>query len=491
MKLIDLLGGDEDEVNHGASIAEIDIAGLTCDSRRIQPGFLFAAIPGTNTDGREFIADAVSRGAVAILARSGVNAAVPAANTVTPVLYDSNPRRRYAQMAARFHGNQPASISAVTGTNGKTSVVSFARQIWTELGRQAASVGTLGISAPTMQTRHGLTTPDPADLHDSLSTLADQGVEILAMEASSHGLMQYRLDGVNVSYAGFTNLSRDHLDYHGTMEAYLQAKARLFTDILKNDGVAVLNADDAAYRTLSGIVRDRQDCRLFSYGRGGEEICLIDAQPSAEGQQLKLRVMGENYSVLLPLPGYFQVENALCALGLVIAGGAVPADAVNALQALEGVPGRLQWVAETPTGGSVYVDYAHTPDALANVLRALRPHASGRLDVVFGCGGDRDRGKRPEMGRIARDLADGVIVTDDNPRSEDAAVIRTQILESCSTAKEIGDRVQAIVTAVRSLGAGDILVVAGKGHETGQIIGDDIRPFDDTEEILRAVKGAA
>ncbi len=483
MKLIDLLDGDEKDVNCGADFMETDIAGLTCDSRLVRPGFLFAAIPGSTADGRRFVADAVSRGAVAVLAPPGTAASVPTIN-------DGNPRRRYALMAARFHRCQPASIAAVTGTNGKTSVVSFVRRMWTILGRPAASIGTLGISAPQMYIAEGLTTPDCADLHSNLATLAGQGVEVVAMEASSHGLAQYRLDGVDVSLAGFTNLSHDHLDYHGTMAAYQQAKVRLFGEILNADGTAVLNADDATYEEFSRIVRDR-GCRLVGYGRAGRDIRLIDVQASAEGQRLKLRVMGEPYEVVLPLAGYFQVENALCALGLVIAGGGKPGDAVQALRSLEGVPGRLQRIAETTAGGTVYVDYAHTPDALANVLGALRPHATGQLHVVFGCGGDRDRAKRPEMGAIASKLADRVIVTDDNPRGEDPAIIRGQILAACPAAREIGDRAAAIAAAVGALGPGDVLVVAGKGHERGQIIGDRVLPFDDGEEIRRAVTEAA
>ncbi len=481
MRLIDLLDGDETDVTHGANLAETDVAGLTCDSRQVRPGFLFAAIPGSHADGRQFIADAVARGAVAVLAPPGTPADVS-------TLHDSNPRRRYALMAARFHQSQPASIAAVTGTNGKTSVVSFVRQMWTTLGRPAASIGTLGINAPHLQTTNGLTTPDSADLHATLATLASQGVETLAMEASSHGLSQYRLDGVNVSLAAFTNLSHDHLDYHGTMADYQDAKARLFGEILNVDGTAVLNADDAAFDDLAGIVRKRGS-RLLSFGRSGEDIRLEDVQPTAMGQRLKLRVMAQEFEIELPLPGYFQAENALCALGLVIAGGANPAAAVQALASLEGVPGRLQRIAETSGGGVVYVDYAHTPDALANVLKALRPHASGRLDVVFGCGGDRDRTKRPEMGRIACDRADRVIVTDDNPRSEDGAAIRAEILAACPSAREIGDRAAAIAAAVAECVTGDVLVVAGKGHETGQVIGTETHPFSDSAEILSAVKG--
>jgi len=470
-------------VTLSANFAETDITGLTCDSRQVRPGFLFAAFPGSVADGRQFITDAVSRGAVAVLAAPGTPVDVPA-------LYDANPRRRYALMAARFHGAQPTTIAAITGTNGKTSVASFVRQIWTLLGRQAASIGTLGISAPHLKTTKGLTTPDSVDLHSSLATLVDQGVDCLAMEASSHGLDQYRLDGVNVSVAGFTNLSHDHLDYHGTMESYLQAKARLFSDVLIRDGVAVLNADDGAYSVLSNIVVNR-GCRVVSYGRQADDIQLIKAQPEAGGQRLTLRVLGDEYEFLLPLAGAFQVENALCALGLTIASGAKSADAVKALHSLQGVPGRLQEITKTITGGTVYVDYAHTPDALANVLDALRPHTSGRLHVVFGCGGDRDSAKRPEMGRIACERADQVIVTDDNPRGEVAATIRAEILAACTMAKEIGDRAEAIRAAIDALASGDVLVVAGKGHETGQIVGDEIRPFDDSDEIRHAVLGGA
>ncbi len=482
MRLIDLLDGDDANVNQGLDLSQTDIVGLTCDSRRVQPGFLFAAIPGTTGDGRQYIAEAVSRGAVAVLAAPGTRADIA-------ILHDQNPRRRYALMAARLYRDQPKSIAAVTGTNGKTSVVSFVRQIWTHLGRSAASMGTLGISAPDWNTTEGLTTPDPADLHENLAKLAGQGVQILAMEASSHGLSQYRLDGVNVTLAGFTNLSHDHLDYHGTMADYLAAKTRLFSDILPSQGTAVLNADDDAYGGLSEIVRNR-GCSLISYGRRGDDIGLLEVQPGAHDQRLTLRVRGETLNVTLPLSGSFQIDNALCALGLVIAGGGDAGLAAKALENLQGVPGRLEKMATIAAGGTVYVDYAHTPDALANVLSALRPHTTGALHVVFGCGGDRDRFKRPEMGRIAADLADNVIITDDNPRGEDAAAIRAEILAACPAAVEIGDRALAITTAVLNLQDGDVLVVAGKGHETGQIVGDSVLPFDDGAEIHRAVREA-
>lgn len=463
------------------AIGNIEISGLTCDSRHVAPGFLFAAIPGSSADGRGFIDEAVRRGAVAILAPAGT----PTAGAV-PVVTSDNPRRRYARMASRFYDQQPSSIAAVTGTNGKTSVVSFAQQIWTRLGVKAASVGTLGITAPGLEISEGLTTPDPSDLHRSLADLSKKGVEKLAMEASSHGLSQYRLDGVNVSLAAFTNLSRDHLDYHGDMDEYLEAKLRLFSDILPADGVAVLNADDPVYEKVLKAVRGRS----LSYGRAGDDIHLNHLEARDDGQRLDLTVLGQNYSVMLPLSGGFQAENALCALGLVIADGADVARAVAALESLQGAPGRLQHVSTCANRAAIYVDYAHTPDALANVLNALRPHTSGSLDVVFGCGGDRDAGKRPEMGSIASQLADRAIVTDDNPRGEDAAVIRSQIMEACPDALEIGDRALAIETAVARLQGSDVLIVAGKGHETGQTIKGEVRPFDDVEEVLRAVREA-
>lgn len=464
---------------NATAIKETEITGVSCDSRKVGPGFLFAAIPGANEDGNAFINDAIKKGASAILAQSGtVSEEAPA------LVMSDNPRRSYALMASRFFANQPARIAAVTGTNGKTSVASFARQIWTRLGSKAASMGTLGITAPGFETADGLTTPDPSDLHQNLAELSNRSVEKLAMEASSHGLSQYRLDGVNVSIAAFTNLSRDHLDYHGSMGDYLDAKLRLFREILAVDGVAILNADDDSYSALRAVTH----CRTMSYGRKGEDIRLDLLEAFEGGQHLALTVMDRSYNITLPLSGAFQAENALCALGIVLADGADVDEAVKALEMLEGVPGRLQHVANCANGAAIYVDYAHTPDALSNVLKAMRPHATGNLNVVFGCGGDRDAGKRPEMGKIACTLTDNVIVTDDNPRGEDAAEIRAQVLAGCPTAREVGDRATAIDQAVTDLRKGDVLIVAGKGHETGQIIKDEIRPFDDAEEILRAIR---
>lgn len=470
-----------------AAIEHTQVTGLTCDSRKVEAGFLFAALPGSTLDGRNFIMQATRRGAVAILAPLGTEDTTGDAGLAgVAVLTAPNPRRAYAQMAARFYQAQPASIAAVSGTNGKTSVVCFARQIWTSLGLKAASMGTLGISAPGFDVPDGLTTPDPVDLHRNLAELTGRGVQKLAMEASSHGLDQYRLDGVNVGLAGFTNLSRDHLDYHGSMETYLKAKLRLFGEVLATDGVAVLNADDAAYPAF----KEAAPGRVISYGRGGEDIHIENIEALSDGQRLTLRVFDKPYSIKLPLAGAFQVENALCALGLVLADGGEVDASIKALEALQVVPGRLQLVARCANGATIYVDYAHTPDALANVLTAMRPHTTGQLHVVFGCGGDRDAGKRPQMGRAACQHADDVIVTDDNPRSEDASLIRAQAMAGCPGARDIAGRARAIDLAVAGLRGGDLLIVAGKGHETGQTIKGEVVPFNDADEIRRAVAEA-
>ncbi|MEO5336956.1 MAG: UDP-N-acetylmuramoyl-L-alanyl-D-glutamate--2,6-diaminopimelate ligase [Magnetospirillum sp. WYHS-4] len=458
-----------------------EITGLTCDSRKVAPGFLFAALPGAKADGRAFVADAVARGASAILALPGVEAAVP-------TLSDTNPRRAYARLAARFHGGQPEMVAAVTGTNGKTSTVTFLRQIWTHLGMPAASIGTLGIASPVFTVESGLTTPDAADLHRDLKRLKDGGVEHLAMEASSHGLDQFRLDGVRIAAAAFTNLTRDHLDYHPSMEAYLQAKLRLFREVVSPSGAAVVNADSPAAGAVVAACQAR-NLKVLTYGRAGADLRLKDIRALPEGQRLDLEVRGRAFAVTLPLLGRFQAENALCALGLALALGEDPAAAVGALAGLQGPPGRLEWTARHPNGAPVVVDYAHTPDALATVLAALRPHVNvnGRLIVVFGCGGDRDPGKRPEMGRIAAEAADLAIVTDDNPRSEDPAAIRAAILAAAPGAREIADRMEAIRAAVREMKPGDLLLIAGKGHERGQIVGGQVFPFDDREAARHAV----
>lgn len=456
-----------------------EIVGLTADSREVRPGFLFAALPGTKADGRTFVAQAVALGAVAVLARAGTDA------DGAVLVPDAEPRRAFALMAARFHGRQPDVMAAVTGTNGKTSVACFTRQIWTRLGLPAASLGTLGVTWPKGEIAGGLTTPDPASLHATLARLATDGVTHAAFEASSHGLDQFRLDGVRLRAAAFTNLTRDHLDYHADMERYARAKLRLFDELLPAGGTAVLNADSDLAPRLVALCTARGH-RMLTYGAGGRELRLVETRPTPDGQTLTIEVEGRRHTVRLPLAGAFQAANALCALGLVIGCGADIDAAVAALEGLEGVPGRLQPVARY-NGAPVLVDYAHTPDALETVLRALRPHAQGRLSVVFGCGGDRDPGKRPQMGRIAADLADQVIVTDDNPRGEAPATIRATILAACPNAREIGDRAGAIMAAISELEPGDVLVVAGKGHERGQIVGGSVHPFDDAEECRKAV----
>lgn len=477
-----------------------EITGLTCDSRRIEPGYLFVALPGTQVDGRDFIADALARGAAAVLAPPGTRlpepygpqgdaGGEPGGGRHVPLINTENPRRRYALLAARFFGLQPKTVAAVTGTNGKTSTAAFLRQIWQHAGHAAASMGTLGIQAPGWNRPDGLTTPDPVDLHADLKRLADMGVDHLALEASSHGLDQARLDGVRIGAAGFTNLTRDHLDYHGSVEAYLAAKLRLFAELLADGGTAVVCADDPHADAVLSAARPRAG-QVLTYGEAGRDIRLIDALPEARGLHLRLEIDWQRVDVMLPLVGRFQALNALCAIGLARATGVDTDMALAALEGLSGAPGRMELAGATANGAAVYVDYAHTPDALVNVLKASRPHTASKLHVVFGCGGDRDAGKRPEMGRAAAENADVVILTDDNPRTEDAAEIRRQARAGCPEALEIGDRREAIRAAIEGLAPGDLLVVAGKGHERGQIVGTETLPFDDAEEV-RAALGMA
>jgi len=474
LRLSELIGGNGDA-------AAIDVRGLAADSREVRPGFLFAALSGSRNDGAAFIAEAIGRGAVAVLARPGT----PVADRTVRVIEDDNPRRRLARLAARFYPDQPATAVAVTGTNGKTSVVTFTRQLWAGLGACAASFGTLGIEARDFTLPLGHTTPDPVTLHRLLADLAHRGIDHLAIEASSHGLDQHRLDGMRLVAAGFTNLSRDHLDYHADAAAYGAAKRRLFVDVMRQ-GVAVLNADDPEGEALVAVSR-RHGHRVLSYGRNGRDLRLVAQTPDARGQRLTLDLLGERHLIALPLAGSFQASNALCALGLALASGSPLDPLIEGLATLRGARGRLQLVGWSGADAPVYVDYAHTPDALAQVLATLRPHVGGTLAVVFGCGGDRDRGKRPEMGRVAAAAADRVIVTDDNPRSEEPAAIRRAILAGCPGAREIGDRALAIGEAVAALGAGDGLLIAGKGHEQGQIVGLEVRPFDDAAIALAAL----
>ncbi len=469
------------------SIADPEIAGLATDSRQVEPGFLFAAWRGTQRDGRRFAGEAASRGAVAILTDdAGALDLDPDARRRIAIVTAANPQHCLALAAARFYGRQPATIAAVTGTNGKTSVAHFTREIWSALGHPAASLGTLGLVTPSGRRPGALTTPDPVALHRDLTMLAASGIDHAAIEASSHGLDQCRLDGLAVAAAAFTNLTRDHLDYHRDMAAYRAAKERLFTSLLAADGHAVLNADSSEYPRLAALCRARGQ-RVIAYGgTDGAELRLRERIAEPGGQRLGLDVFGTRHQLTLPLVGDFQAMNALAALGLVIATGSPAAPAIAALQRLPPVPGRLQFVG-APNRAAVYVDYAHTPDALATVLAALRPHAEGRLVVVFGAGGDRDRGKRPQMGRIASELADRVYVTDDNPRTEAPAEIRRAILAAAPHAVEIGDRRAAIAAATGDLRPGDVLVIAGKGHESGQIVGTEILPFDDVEVARAAI----
>lgn len=491
LRLTDLLeqGEGGSEATRDGDV-NIEITGLTSDSRTVEPGYLFAALPGTRADGRAFVADAIARGATVILAPEGADlppAPAGQAGAGPVVVRDPNPRRRFALFAARFYQNQPRTVVAVTGTNGKTSIVRFVRHIWYVLGLGGASIGTLGVSSEHLNQRGNLTTPDPVSLHRALAELAGRGIDHLAMEASSHGLSQYRLDGVRIAAAAFTNLTRDHLDYHGSLESYLAAKLRLFEELLVEDGVAVVNADVPQAPAVRAAAARRR-LRVIDYGMApGADIRLERSTTVADGQNLTLSVFGRRHAVTLPLAGDFQAANALAALSLVLATGGDSDSAVAALGSLPQVPGRLERVARLENGAPVYVDYAHTPDALAAVLRALRAETQGRLVVIFGCGGDRDAGKRPEMGRIAARLADRVIVTDDNPRSEDPAGIRRQILAACPDGVDIADRGQAIAFAIARLDHGDVLVVAGKGHETGQIVGATIHPFEDAEAVRAAV----
>ncbi len=490
MKLTELTGPAALSGATCAPLADPEIVGLTADSRQVKPGFLFAALRGTIRDGRAFAREAVAKGAVAILSDDPAALALgPDGSRRVAIIVDANPQRRLALLASRFYRHQPRIIAAVTGTNGKTSVAHFTREIWAALGYKAASLGTLGLVSPAGRRPGALTTPDPVGLHRDLAELAEGGVDHVAIEASSHGLAQFRLDGVAVGAAAFTNLTRDHLDYHGDMASYRAAKERLFTALLAPHGPAILNADSPELARLAALCRETGHPVIAYGGAAGAELRILERRPRPFGQRLTTELFGERHEFDLPLVGDFQAMNVLAGLGLVIATGVAPDRAFAALARLPGVPGRLQRVGESATGAPVFVDYAHTPDALATMLGALRPHAEGRLAIVFGAGGDRDRGKRALMGRVAAALADLVWVTDDNPRSEKPAEIRRAILAAAPQASEIGDRRAAIAAAIAELRRGDVLVIAGKGHETGQIVGGDILPFDDAVVAREALAG--
>jgi UDP-N-acetylmuramoyl-L-alanyl-D-glutamate--2,6-diaminopimelate ligase len=457
----------------------IEIAGLSADSRTVAPGFLFAALAGAMTDGARFVGEAVRRGAVAVLAGRTANLALGPEIAVVRV---DDPRHALALIAARFHGRQPDKLVAVTGTSGKTSVVAFARQIFEATGKESASIGTLGVVSRAWKEYGSLTTPDPIALHATLDRLAGAGVTHAAIEASSHGLDQRRLDGLRIVAAGFTNLGRDHLDYHATVADYFAAKLRLFAAILPTDGTAVIDMDGAHAKEVAATAAARGQSHI-TVGRSGHELRLVEQWPDGFGQRLEIEAFGKRHEVLLPLAGGFQASNALVAAGLAIATGIEAEEALAALDRLVGAPGRLEMVGRKANGAIVFVDYAHKPEALESALRALRPLTGGKLVVVFGAGGDRDTGKRPLMGEAAARLSDIVIVTDDNPRSEEPAAIRKAIMAGAPDAIEIGDRARAIRDAVAMLGPGDVLCVAGKGHETGQIVGNRRLPFSDRDTV--------
>jgi UDP-N-acetylmuramoyl-L-alanyl-D-glutamate--2,6-diaminopimelate ligase len=476
--------------DRAAAAAGTAITALAADSRAVTPGALFAALPGARADGRAFIAEAVARGAAAVLAPEGT--VWPEGVPERPLITAADPRRALALMAAAFHGGaQPRCVVAVTGTNGKTSTVDFLRQLWTLDGARAASLGTLGLVAEGFEAGPSLTTPDPVALHATLAALAGAGVERAAMEASSHGIAQRRLDGVRLAAAGFTNLTRDHLDYHGTMEAYRAAKLRLFEALLQPGAPVVLNADmaDGETREALAAIAARRGLPAFSVGERGRDLRLLRQVPLPDGQVIVVARPEDSgpKEIRLALPGRFQADNALLAAGLAVATGMEAARALALLPRLRGVRGRMELAARLPNGAAVYVDYAHTPDALERLLAALRPHVApgARLHVLFGAGGDRDPGKRPLMGAACARLADVCWVTDDNPRSEDPAAIRAAVLAGCPGGVDAGDRAGAIARAMAALGPGDVLAVAGKGHESGQTIAGVTHPFDDAATVRR------
>jgi UDP-N-acetylmuramoyl-L-alanyl-D-glutamate--2,6-diaminopimelate ligase len=482
MKLADL----SPLLKEHALAQHVDVTGIANDSRQVKTGDAFFALSGSKADGSKFLSDAAARGASVAVVADGTEAA----GIEIPVVHVADPRLALAHSAAAFFGTQPKTMVAVTGTSGKTSVTAFIRQIWERAGLSAASIGTTGVVAPGRNDYGTLTTPDPIALHRLLKELADSGVTHASMEASSHGLDQRRLDGVKLSASAFTNLGRDHMDYHPTIEDYHAAKLRLFDTLMPKGGPAVIFADDTFSAATEAAARDA-GLDVRTVGRRGNYIALKRVEHEWRRQRAEVSHAGEIFEIDLPLAGDFQIYNALVAAGLAISTGVAPKTAFRALESLEGAPGRLDYVGATKDGCPLYVDYAHKPEALENVLASVRPFTTGRVVVVFGCGGDRDKGKRPIMGGIATRLADVVIVTDDNPRSEVPATIRKEILAAAPGAIEIGDRAEAIASAVAMLKSGDTLIVAGKGHEEGQTIAGVTYPFSDHAELRKALKGAA
>ena len=475
--------GDSSLFNHA-------LKGVTSSTKDIHPHFIFVAIPGTNVNGENFIPEAIAKGAVVIVASSQAYEKYTSQFPAVAFLETNNPHLCLAKIAALFYPQAPQHVVAVTGTNGKSSTVEFARQLWEHLGHKAASLGTLGIQSKWFKAEKHLTTPDPVYLHRQLQELHKAGITHLALEASSHGLSQYRLDGLSFDAAGFTSFSRDHLDYHGTLENYLGAKGRLFSDLLRpSSGMAVLNADIPECAMLKPLAKDH---KIFTYGRQGQQFKIHQITPLPHGQQVDLSIQGKPYTLQLHLMGEFQVYNALCALGLVLSDSDISAEkAIQGLETLRPPSGRLEFVANTPKGAAVYVDYAHAEDAIKTVLQALRKHTEKKLWIVFGAGGGRDPGTRPPMGEAAAQNADYVILTDDNPRFENPNTIRAQLKEKAPQAIDMADRRQAIAYAVHHAQKGDIILVAGKGPEDGQIIQGKTEPFLDSRVILETIQKEA
>ncbi|NNL88312.1 MAG: UDP-N-acetylmuramoyl-L-alanyl-D-glutamate--2,6-diaminopimelate ligase [Marinicaulis sp.] len=455
-----------------------EITGITADSRFVEKGFLYAAIKGENADGAKFIPQAEQNGAAAVLGALGVSASVP-------TISDPEPRRRLSQLAAKFYEKQPGFVAGITGTNGKTSTALFAAQLWSLLGEASGSIGTLGAAGKNFHTPLQHTTPEPVTLHRVLAEMAGAKISHVAMEVSSHAISQYRADSVKFSCAAFTNITQDHLDYHGSFDAYFDAKARLFSELAPQGATAVVNADGEGCNEIIKLTKAR-GLKVMTTGLDGRDIRLVRFNPQPTGMNAVVEARGKTYDTFVPLVGAFQLENVLLAAGIVIASGAEAKNVLPHIANLAGAPGRMELVGEVSDAG-VYVDYAHTPDAIATALRAIRPHASKKVVAIIGAGGDRDQTKRALMGKSASELADKVIVTDDNPRNEDPAKIRQDVLAGCDSAVEIGDRREAIGTGVSMLREGDVLLVMGKGHETGQRIGDKTFPFSDVEEVRAAI----
>ena len=479
MKLSQVLQGIETANSYNG---DIEIASIALNSQNMTPNGLFIAHTGTTNDGKKYIPDAIAKGATVVVYEGEYE--VSSQNAVFIKLL-GNMRFNISKIAANFYPQTPKLISAITGTNGKTSIADFTRQMMTFLGYHSASIGTIGVVSDVMENMETLTTPDSITLHQILSRLAEAGVDYVSMEASSIGIEQRRMDNIKIKCAGFTNLTQDHLDYHLNMQNYFNAKKLLFSRLLASDGTAVLNADIAQFAELKSICEQRK-ITVLSYGKNGQELKLLNTIPQPQGQIITVSVFGKEHTINLPLIGHFQAMNVLCALGMVCAlNNGFDERLLEILPKIKGACGRLEYMGSLSNGATVYVDYAHTPDALENVLKTMRHHTQNNLWVLFGCGGDRDKLKRPIMGEIAANLADKIVITDDNPRSEDAAQIRKEIIAKCPQAVEIGDRIKAIEYAISHLQSGDMLVLAGKGHETGQKIGDTTIPMNDIAEAKR------